>query len=240
MKKILMLILFSVLFISFSTTPHQVKAKTQRLTIGFIEKFKGVVKVKRMNAFKPIRVRKKETRLFAGDIVRTRKHSWSLIKFLNKHRLLLEEDSILYLPSPSELDLKHGRIYVKIRKGIKGLKLKAGIALIGVKGTEFAVDFNQNQTLIYVKEGKIKVSNSKGMFKRYLKKQQNEFETYKKKELEEFRKYKEKMEKEFYEYVKSFELKKGGCVKIVGNKVYQVKISPEFLEGFKLIETQEN
>ncbi len=212
------------------------KGRCEQKLVGFIEKFQGVVKVKRVNSFRSTLVKGNNTKLFVGDIVRTKRHSWSLIRFLNGHKLLLEEKSILYIEKASALDLKNGRVYVRIRKGVKGLKLKAGIALIGVKGTKFAVNVSKNGMLIYVKEGKIEITSLKGMFKRYVKKQKEEFEAYMKKELEEFKKYKKRIEKEFYEYIKSFELKEGNGVIIVDNEVYKTKVSPEFLKGFKMLD----
>ncbi len=236
MKKIgyrflfLFIILISLLFFSEGFSQEN----QNNLVIGKIVKFEGKVYVKGIKDIKPHRI-KKEVSLKVGDCIKTKMKSRAFIKFIDGCKVVLDENSILCIQSYKKDKLKKGRVFYKIRKGVKGKRLAVSNILIGVKGTKFAVNFN-GTCLIAVKEGTICVENLKGQFKKYKKKVIQEFESFKKKHIKEFKKYKERMQKEFYEYVKKFKLGSGEAVSIKGNEVISVKIPEEMEKGFSLLD----
>jgi len=213
-------------------------------SVGEVVKYKGKVVVKKKNKIKPVRIKKVHFKLYVGDCVKTKSHSKALILFVDGTKVLLDQRSVLCIQGYEKTGLKSGRVFFKVKKGIKGRKLAVSNILIGVKGTLFGVGFNNTTGLIVeVKEGKVCVENLKGEFKKYEKGIKAKFEEFQKqraKEFKEFNKkfeeYKKRVEKEFYEFVKRFELKPGETVSIVNNEVKYIKPPKDFEEGFKLLE----
>ncbi len=203
---------------------------------GWIVKVEGVVTVKRAGEFKGKRVTENGTELFVGDVIRTKRGSRAFIKFVDGTKVVLEERSVLVVEDLKQVSSDRGRIYFRIRKGVKGRKARISNILIGVKGTEFAVDVREKGTSVFVNEGVVEVENLEGEFKRYMKRHEEEFERFRKEREEEFERYRRELEKEFYAFVKSFELYAGKAVSIVGNEVRDIEIPKEVLEGFKLLD----
>jgi len=233
MFALIIVFVLSLVLPVFAQTENVIRAKNP---VGWIVKFEGQVKVKRQNIFKSFKVTENNFELFVGDCIRTKRNSRAFIRFIDDNKVVLDEKSILFIEGYKQISPQKGRVYFKIRKGVKGVKIRVSNILIGVKGTEFAVDLTQEGTSVFVNEGKIELENISGEFKRYLQKEQNDFEKFMQKQKKDFEKYKEKIAKEFFEFVKSFELESGAAVSIVNNEVKEIAIPEEIKEGFKLLE----
>ena len=209
---------------------------SQENLVGYILKFTGKVYIKKENSIKPVKVQKLNTPIFVRDCIKTKSHSKAFIKFVDGSKVILEEKTTLCVENYKTNKLGKGKVFFKIRKGVKGRKLIVSNILIGAKGTKFAV-VSQDQNIIAVKEGEIEVKNLTGEFKKFEKGWLQEFENFKKQRLSEFEQYKTRLKREFYKFVKSFCLKSGEAVVITGNQVKYTKISPEIEKGFKELDT---
>ncbi|NPA40402.1 MAG: FecR domain-containing protein [Thermodesulfobacteria bacterium] len=237
----LVIVFVVFVFKSFALAKNLAQNQT---AVGEVTKYKGRVVVKRKGEIRPFRVRKEHFKLFVGDCIKTKTNSKALILFIDGTKVLLDQKSVLCIQDYEKTGLKTGKVFFKVKKGIKGRRLVVSNILIGVKGTLFGVGFeNSTGLVVEVKEGRVCVENLKGEFKKYEKKLKASFEEFKKqreigvKKLnKEFEAYKKKVEKEFYEFVKKFELKPGETVSIINNEVKYIKPPKEFEEGFKLLE----
>lgn len=183
--------------------------------------------------------------LYVKDILKTDYSSMAFVKLLGVDKLVLMEDSVLYIEGIDKVGLEGGRAVFQIRKRdeSQGLKVKVRSVIIGVKGTKFFVSVEGDKIGVYLREGLLSVRNEVGEFIRYRKREEEEFERLKKeaeegmrKEKEGFERWKRETEAEFKEFVKEFELRPGKAVMIVGNEVRDIEIPPDVEERFKLLD----
>ncbi|WP_457599817.1 FecR domain-containing protein [Hydrogenivirga sp.] len=233
MKKLLLFILFV-----FSFSLAQEKA-------GEVVKKQGRVKLFKEGNPRGELITQLPKELYVKDILKTDFASMAFVKLLGVDKLVLMENSVLYIEGIDKLNFEEGRAVFQIRKRgeSKGLKVRVRSVIIGIKGTRFAVDAKGDSIGIFLKDGYITVRNMVGEFIRYKSREEEEYEEFKrgieegiKREREEYEKFKEETEREFREFVKEFELKPGGAVIIKGNEVRDVEIPPEVEEEFQLLD----
>ncbi|HIQ31632.1 MAG TPA: hypothetical protein EYH49_05675 [Aquifex aeolicus] len=183
--------------------------------------------------------------LYVKDILKTDYGSLAFVKLLGVGKLVLTENSVLYIEGIERLSLEEGRAVFQIRKREegRGLKIRVRSVIIGVKGTRFLISVREDSLGIYLKDGYLTVRKMVGEFIRYRKKEEEEYEEFRReieegmrREMEEYERFKEETEREFREFVKEFELKPGSAVIIVGSEVRDAEITPEVEEEFKLLD----
>ncbi len=183
--------------------------------------------------------------LYVRDIVKTDYGSLAFIRLLGVNKLVLMENSILYIEGIDRVNFEEGKAIFQIRKRGegRGLKVRVRSVIIGIKGTKFMISSEEDRIGIYLKDGYLRVKKIVGEFIRYRKREEEEFEEYKreieegiKREMEEYEEFKRETEREFREFVKEFELKPGSAVMIVGSEVRDVEIPPEVEEEFRLLD----
>ena len=212
---------------------------------GEVVRKNGRVKVFKENALKGQAVNHTPWNLFVKDILKTDYGSMAFVKLAGYDKMVVMENSVLYLEGVDRINFESGRAVFQIRKrgDASGLKVRVKSVLIGVKGTRFAVVSSKDSIGIFLKEGELSVRKMIGEFIRYRKKEEAAFEEFKeefergvKKEKEEFEEFKRQTEKEFREFVKEFTMKAGTAVMIVGSEVREVKI-PDYIEDeFKYLD----
>jgi len=208
---------------------------------GSISKFKGSVKVYKEGAVRGKKVKEAGHEVFVKDMIKTKRRAIAYVNLEDNSTIILKGNSIMEIEGVKGLNVKEGRVLfrVKKQKKLKGLRVKSKSVVIGVKGTEFLVDSDDEDLRIYLKEGHLNVESPEGEFKRYKKKQKEEFEDFKKKSIEEFEEYKKELEEEFIEYVKEFEMEGGTAIVIDGKDVRDMTIPDDIKEEFKLFQMKE-
>jgi hypothetical protein len=170
------------------------------------------------------------------DSIRTFQKSIAFLKFIDDSKIVLEENSILYVRDITNLNVKKGKVVFEIQKqgNKEGVKIATKTAIIGVKGTKFLLSVNNDEINVVLKEGEISVKAVKGDFKRYVKKEEEDFDKFVKDTKESYEDYKKKMQEEFVEFVKEFTMKDEMAVTIKGNEVKNIDVK-DFEQEFELL-----
>ena len=213
--------------------------------VGEVVNKKGRVKVFGESSMRGKTISHTPWELFVKDILKTDYSSMAFVKLLGYDKMVVMENSVLYLEGVDRLNFESGRAVFQIKKrgGTVGLKIRVKSVLIGVKGTRFAVVSEEDKIGIFLKDGELSVKKMVGEFIRYKKKEEEAFEEFKQEfeegirmEKEEFEEFKRQTEREFREFVKEFTMKAGTAVMIVGSEVRDVKI-PDYIEDeFKYLD----
>ena len=228
--------LIVLLFLGFSVAGEKA---------GEVVKKQGRVKLFKEGALKGESIKTVPVDIHVKDILKTSYSSMAFVKLLGVNKIVLMENSVLYVDGIDRVNFEGGRAIFQIRKREegKGIKVRVKSVIIGIKGTKFMVSSEGKRIGIFLKEGNLTVRNMVGDFIRYKKKEEEEFEEFRKEiergietEREEFEKFKRETEKEFKEFVKEFELKSGSAVVIDGNEVRDIPIPQEVEEEFKLLD----
>ncbi len=212
---------------------------------GEVVKKQGKVKLYRDSSPKGELVNHLPTHLHVKDVLKTDFASMAFVRLLGVNKLVLMENSVLYIEDIDRVNFENGRALFQIRKRgeSRGLKVRVRSVIIGVKGTRFMVTAQEDTIGIFLKDGNLTVRKMVGEFIRYRKKEEEEFEEFRReieegirREEEEYERFKEETEREFREFVKEFELRAGSAVMIVGSEVRDVPIPPEVEEEFRLLD----
>jgi len=229
---------FFILFILLSLSFAQEKA-------GELVKKQGRVKIYKDSALTGQLVTQVPVDLHVKDILKTDYASMAFVKLLGYNKLVLMENSILYIEGIDRLNFEEGRAVFQIRKRgeSEGLKVRVRSVIIGVKGTRFLVSSEEDRIGIFLKDGYLTVRKMIGEFIRYRKREEEEYEEFKKeieegirREREEYEEFKRETEREFREFVKEFELRPGQAVLIDGSEVRDIEIPPRVEEEFRLLD----
>ena len=230
----LLLILFLLFGLSFSAEEA-----------GEVVKKQGRVKLYREGSLSGKLLIELPEPLYVKDILKTDYGSMAFVRLSGVNKLVLMENSILYIEGIDRINFEEGKVIFQIRKRgeSRGLKVRVRSVIIGVKGTRFLVSAEGDRIGIYLKEGLLSVRKMVGEFIRYRKKEEEAFEEFRReveegirREREEYEEFKRETEKEFREFVKEFELEPGKAVMIVGSEVRDIEIPPEVEEEFKLLD----
>ncbi len=213
---------------------------------GDVVNKRGKVKLYREGSLSGLLIREVPSELYVKDVLKTDFASIAFVKLLGVNKLVLMENSILYIEDIDRVNFEKGRAVFQIRKRgeSRGLKVRVKSVIIGIKGTRFMISAEEERIGIFLKEGHLTVRKIVGEFIRYKKREKEEFEEFRqeaekemKKQMEEYERFKEETEKEFREFVKEFELKAGSGVIIVGSEVRDIPIPPDIEEEFRLLDT---
>ena len=206
--------------------------------VGEVVNKKGRVKVFGESSMRGKTINHTPWELFVKDILKTDYSSMAFVKLLGYDKMVVMENSVLYLEGVDRLNFESGRAVFQIKKRGEavGLKIRVKSVLIGVKGTRFAVVSEEDKIGIFLKDGELSVKKMVGEFIRYRKKEEEAFEEFKQEfeegirmEKEEFEEFKRQTEREFREFVKEFTMKAGTAVMIVGSEVRDIRI-PDYIE----------
>ena len=217
------LIMTSLLFSNLALA----QAPTTEDKLGVIDKYTGDVLVQKDGSPRSTAVDAPAYPLHIKDILRTKRQSQAFLTLADKSKVILAQRSSLSFAGMNTYDLSesNGKVIFKIYKKdrVQGIHITAKNAIIGVKGTTFAVDVTDGGFNLYMKEGTVSVDSIKGEFEHYKKSQMDEFQRYQQQTMSEFEQYKSQMQKEFREYVSSLSVSGGDSISVVGNKVVHIE-----------------
>jgi len=183
---------------------------------------------------------KAEDLLFEGDRIATGKESLAFLEYNDGSKVLLKAETELLMEKEKLVSIAKGRaLFHMLKQAVRRFSVKMKTVTIGVRGTTFLTDADDDSSALYLKEGRLNVHSEEGEFKRYKKRELDEFESYKEKENEAFEEYKRKLEEEFIEYVKEFEMEGGTAISIKGNEVRDIIIPPDVEKDFDLLDNSD-
>lgn len=241
MRNSIFFIVISCLLPTFSALADEIAGQIVK-TAGNVLVFRGeAVRGETVN---------QTARIEIGDRVQTRKNSNAFIKFQDGSKVVLLDDSTLFVKAIDHSNVDSGKILFEIKKRgqAKGLQVTTDTVTMGVRGTRFAVTNTDKKVSIYLKEGELEIASQKGDFKRVHQALQEEFAALQKKMQEEFEATRNQMKKDFedskrqmvqgnVEYIREFIMKSGSAVNIDDNEVKDTEIPPFIDDSFMLLDT---
>jgi len=135
---------------------------------GKVGKWEGDVLLYEDGAVRGKTIETAETPFHVGDSIRTKRDSIAFILFNDGSRIVLKENSSLNVTGIDHANVDSGRVLFEIKKRgrAKGLEITSATVTMGVKGTRFAVDNENDHVAIFLKEGELEVSSLEDAFKR--------------------------------------------------------------------------
>ena len=226
--RFIMFLILSAIF-SFAMSADVVGAKI----VGTIDGMKGIVKINREGMIKKINALK-GTKIQKGDLVTTTSSATAFLKLIDGSNVVLDKSSSIQFTNLNEAEQKSGRVYYKItsRSANNSLDVKTPFAIIGIKGTTFIVNTEDQDKSIALKEGKIGISSMKEEFELYRKKVLEEFNNYKNQQQTAYEQYLRELAGEKPELVKSFDLNAGNKVSFDDKKVVESSFTEDTNASF--------
>ncbi|MEO0057068.1 MAG: hypothetical protein RIT17_505 [Pseudomonadota bacterium] len=105
--------------------------------------------------------------LKAGDVLRTNASGTLGIVFADRTQVRLSRNSTLVVLAvqdgrPSAVQLQNGKLWGRSPRGRSNLSIETPSAAAAIRGTEFALEVSDDQTLLSVFEGSVELSNTAG------------------------------------------------------------------------------
>jgi len=234
----IILTLFLILDLSWAETPQ----KREDKVIATVVKMQGQAKLLPAKSIKKHTLKVGE-RLSAGDRLLTYSDSSAVLKFNDDSVVVLDENTRLLLASRTLLDQETGEVYYRIEKRTKnrGLQVKTPFSIIGIKGTEFIVNFEASGR-IALNEGVIAITSPQKKFELYREQKMDAFKKYQQQQQEGFEAYKKRTEEQVAAYLVSFDLytrkmltftSANNCKEQCESQVFEEQFSPEMVARFK-------
>lgn len=181
--------------------------------------------------------------LLDGDKLIAYANTKVLVTLLDSSKVILNENAELLFSSNTHLRQERGEVYYQITKRSKssGLKVETPFSIIGIKGTEFIVNF-EGDGQIALNEGLVGISSPGTAFELYQAKVLSDFEKYQREQDEAFEAYKRETEEEMAAYVQSFDLQSNkmlrfsssqNCKEDCEKQVVEDAFSKEIIASFK-------
>lgn len=201
--------------------------------IGFVQKVDGNVKVKTQNSFKKQKI-KSGYEIKSGDLITTAKRSNVVLKLVDQSVLVLDPNSSIHFKSDNNAEQTEGKVFYKItsRDAKNSLKIKTPFAIIGIKGTTFIVNADENEASVKLQEGLIGIESLKEDFKLFRKEQEKKFDDFQKEQQAGFDKFKQEHKKSIAEVTKAFDLHAGDTVSFLDDTVSEKEFSKDDEEEF--------
>jgi len=182
MKKLILLMVFSIIMISVSGFSKKSKKNKSLRYVAKVIKVKGDVSIKRKGSLKKL---KKGRKIKQGDIIVTGTRSYALIKLGDKSTVMIESLTIMKWDLIKGIDAKPGRsrrryrVRLKLRVGgirarvrrVRGLRKRFRVrtpkGTASVRGTDKIVRYSRDKGMqVFVIKGLVDVHNNQGRGKR--------------------------------------------------------------------------
>ena len=217
-------------------------SETEVFPVATIIKIEGKAKILPVYSIKKHRAKVGEG-LLKGDKLITYANTTVLIKLLDKSKIILNENVEMILSSNTAIRQESGEVYYKITKRSKnlGLKVATPFSIIGIKGTEFLVNF-ENEGQVALNEGLVGITSPGDDFELYQESVLSDFEKYQQQQDAEFEAYKRKTEDQIAAYVQSFDLQANkmltftspsDCKERCEKRVEEVSFTEEVIKRFE-------
>ncbi len=184
--------------------------------------------------------------LYIGDQARSLTESEARVHLVDGSRILLSEKSTLVLEGFDTIGVENGRVLFDIKKrgALQGMRVKTATALIGVKGTRFAVDRDSKDVAIHLERGRLQVDAVGEVFRRQKQGLKEEYEatleemrgTYEKNRAQlqaQFDEGKKQLAEGDFEAFQSFDMEAGQSFLISDRLVKPIALPEDLAEQLK-------
>lgn len=187
-------------------------------------------------------------RVKGNETVVTSKSSKAVLQFENGSMSVLGQKSSLRVEKSGWLSQLGGKVFYVFKKVFgkqKSRQVKTKFATIGIRGTSFIVDAENDSQQIALQEGNLNIESPGDDYAIYKPaKVMDDFAAFKQQEVQrqqalkdEFTDYKKNIKKEFVEYKKSFDLKANRVVSFNGNRVDESDLDKNWQTDFNDFES---
>lgn len=224
-----------------SILPMQVWAADGKITVI---KAQGQVDV--LDAKGQVREHAKAgTVLGAGDTVRTAENSKAAIRSEAGDTFILDAAAAARVRNEKNtLQQLIGKVMYLFTPGLHVERtVQVQTAVIGIRGTTFVVNAEQDKVAVGLREGVIEVSSTDEGFNIYQRKEMDEFEAFKQRDQEkvkemekEYEKYRAQVKEEFVAFKKSFQLNANKSLSIVGDKAVISSLDEDSIKTMRRLE----
>lgn len=203
--------------IALASTPAQTTS-----VLGLVQKINGNVKVKSEGSFKKSKI-KDGYEIKSGDLITTSKKANAVLKLVDGSILVLEASSTIHFKDDKNVEQTEGKIFYKItsRNAKNSLKVKTPFAIIGIKGTTFIVNADENASSVKLQEGLIGITSLKEDFNLYRKAEEKKFNDFKSEQEKGFKEFQKEHKEGIVEITKEFDLHAGHTVSFSDEKVQE-------------------
>ena len=182
------------------------------------------------------------------DTVVTGDNARAVVQFDDGAMSVLDEKSSLRVEEAGWISQLSGKVYYLFRKvfGSKQepKKVKTKFATIGIRGTTFIVNADDDEQSVALQEGRLNIESPGKDYEIHKQRQADDFASFKQQMQEkqdalqrEYREYRENVAREFIEYKKSFDLEAHRMIRFDGNRVNEVELSDRIQEEFENLES---
>lgn len=178
----------------------------------------------------------------SNETVVTRKNSKAVLQFEDGAMSVLGQKSRLRVEKSGWLSQLGGRVYYVFRKVFgkqKPKQVRTKFATIGIRGTTFIIDMNENSQQLALQEGKLNIESPGEDYAIYKTSAADDFAAYKQQAKksqqamkDDFKQYKRNVAKEFIEYKKSFSLTANRVISFKGNRVDESGLDNDWNASF--------
>jgi len=239
MKKIIITLLMLITSLAFAS--DSVTSDPNAEKAGQISSFKGRVVLYDGVSPRGMNIKEPQTPIYYKNKIATKSSATAVIELVQEDKIALSGNSIMTIEGINRYKPESGKVVfsIKTRGKTEGVQIALTSAVIGVKGTEFLIDTNDDgKQACYMKEGVVEVTPIEGQFKKYLEVEIDEYEAYVREMAGEYEEYLKELEEEYVEYVDSITIKAGNAWSIEGNEVKKLEFTEEVEEAFKLLDMQ--
>ena len=176
-----------------------------------------------------------------NETILTEENSRAVVQFNDGALSVLNEKSALRVERAGWFSQLSGKVYYIFKKVFKKQpkKVHTKFATIGIRGTTFIVEVNENRNMVALKEGGLNIESPDDVYEIRKQKKDQSFSEYKNEYEEQFDAmnkeyldYKNKIAKQFLEYKKSFGLEPNHLVSFSGKKVEELTFTPDIVKEF--------
>ncbi|MDH5570335.1 MAG: FecR family protein [Gammaproteobacteria bacterium] len=177
------------------------------------------------------------------DTVLTREGGRAVLKFNDGTVSVLDEKSSLRIEKSGWISQLGGKVYYLFSKLVGAKRSKTvttSFATIGIRGTEFIVNVENDNDTIVLKKGHLKVAAPEGEYEIHHKTLDSDnFDLYREQQwsgvneyLKEFDGYRDNLNAEFIEYRKELSMGAGQVVRFAGNRVDSMQLTDRLNNEF--------
>ncbi|RME86530.1 MAG: hypothetical protein D6771_01740 [Zetaproteobacteria bacterium] len=182
--------------------------------------------------------------LFAGDRVRTGADGRALLK-IGRARVMLAPRSEITVRSETRARFGFGEVFVRVLRRLRArleFRVETNNAVLGVRGTTFAVAGETDRIKVLLKEGRIEARAKRGKFRRHKGPPPSFAEFVREQEEgvrameQEFEAYLQQTQREFAAFVRAIVLEAGQGLVLAGQDAWTFKLTEKDLAGFAAFE----
>jgi len=206
---------------------------------GVVKSFEGKVLLYDGISPRGEAVTKVDTNLFVKNKVAVKRNAQAILSLISGDKIAMTSGSLMTIKDMEVFEPGVGKVIFHIKKRGKASGVKVGLksSIIGVKGTKFLIETDENgKSNVYLKEGKIGVESTEGDFKKYGTPEIDEYEAYVRQMAGDYDEYMTELEEEAVEFLKSFDMEPGQAVSIDGNEVKDLEFTDEIDAQFELLD----